>query len=70
MEEIVGQIFVQVLDSFLSSSSSSSDDEDELQRKCNCRIIPRIRNYIETVVNNYNDLEFMQNFRFYNLLLL
>ena len=44
------------MDLFDSSSSSS---EDEIDR----RKVPRIENYIETIVANCNNKEFQQHFR-------
>lgn len=70
MEGLAAGIGVQIVNMFFSSSSSSSssseDDEynNPVFKACSCRKIPRITNYIERVVNNYNEKEFMQNFRY------
>lgn len=60
-----------------SLDSSSSDDEewyeDEIValNEINCRCyyrqhVPRVQNYIETVVHRYNAVDFQQHFRYVN----
>ena len=66
---------VFLLDEILSSSSSSDDEDDEIgvliydeifveNRDHYRRRIPRVRNYIETVIVRYNNRDFQQNFRY------
>lgn len=59
-----------MLDAFLSSSSEEDEHEyeeiDLLQHNCRCHYrvrIPRIQNYIEIVVDAYNEYDFQQHFR-------
>ncbi|XP_031784077.1 uncharacterized protein LOC116417084 [Nasonia vitripennis] len=58
-----------LLDNFLSSSSSeNSDDENDaimffIPRR-ERRRIPRINNYIETVIVRYNNNDFKENFHY------
>ncbi|XP_015123894.1 putative nuclease HARBI1 [Diachasma alloeum] len=62
---------IVLLDDFLSSSSSSdySDDiiddpdEDVINENGDRRRIPRVQNFIETVIVRYENVEFQQNFR-------
>ena len=63
---------VQAIDDFFWTSSSSEDESDEVPEvlrecnKCRCetRVIPRITDYVERIVTNYNDGEFIQAFRY------
>lgn len=59
-------------DELLSSSSSSDDDLefeynyvfDNVNCRCNYRIsIPRVQNYIEIVIDAYNEIDFRNAFR-------
>lgn len=57
----------------LWSSSSSSDDElqyeynfgfNTIECRCHYRVwLPRVQNYIETVVDAYNEIDFRNAFR-------
>lgn len=57
----------------LSSSSDDSDEDDcflfeficgDVNCRCHFRIrIPRVQNFIETVIDNYNEQEFRGAFR-------
>lgn len=59
---------------FFSSSSDSSDDDerflleivnDDLNCRCHYRIrVPRVQNFIETVIDAYNEQDFQDAFRY------
>lgn len=72
---------LRVLDLYLTSSSS--EDESDLEefeiffntdREIRRRRIPRVQNFIETVVYRFNSVDFQQTFRyiefFFSLMLL
>lgn len=61
---------LQIIDMFLSSSSDEDEHEFEemeiLVNDCRCHYrvrIPRIQNYIEMIVDAYNEIDFQQHFR-------
>lgn len=60
------------LNEIISSSSSSESEQDliniiEENDDRQRRKIPRIQNFIETVVYEYNETEFQANFRYVNI---
>lgn len=59
------------INEFFSSSSSEDDldlEEFELifneEREVGMRKIPRVENYIETVVHRFNNVDFQETFRY------
>ena len=63
---------IAVLADFIDTSSSSEDNDDfenfnfvfHQDHRCNLRRIPRVQNYIETVIHRYNNEEFRKTCRF------